>query len=75
MKAIRTRYVGPSNTKGSRIIADDGDGNRATVGYEHALNSEGNHRLAAEALMAKMGWSGHLTVGWWKSDGYWTFSD
>ena len=28
MKAIRTRYLGPTNTRGARILATDDDGHR-----------------------------------------------
>lgn len=57
MKAIRTRYLGPSNVKGSRCKASDEDGNQITIGWDNSLNSKGNHRKAAEALCRKMGWS------------------
>ena len=63
MKAIETTYHGPTNTKGSRIIADDGDGNRLTISYPHELSGEAVHRKAAEALRDKMGWSGRLIGG------------
>ena len=63
MKAITTKYYGPTNTRGSRIVATDSDGNKATVGYDHALNSEGNHKEAAIALCDKMSWSGTLHGG------------
>lgn len=56
MKAISTRYHGPTNTRGSRITADDGDGNRITVSYNDALNQQDAHASAACALCRKMGW-------------------
>lgn len=56
MQAIVTKYVGPSNTRGSRIKATAKAGS-VTVGYDHALNIDGNHRAAAEALRAKMKWT------------------
>lgn len=56
MKAISTRYHGPTNTLGSRITADDGDGNRLTVNYNHALDSTDAHAEAACALIRKMKW-------------------
>ncbi len=67
MKAIRTRYVGPSNVRGSRIIADDGERNRITVSYDHGSNNP--HREAALALCRKMKWSGDLIEGG-LGDGY-----
>jgi hypothetical protein len=63
MKAITTRYHGPTNTRGSRITASDEDGNRVTVGYDHALSGEAVYRVAAEALCTKMGWTGGLVAG------------
>jgi len=63
MKAIETRYHGPTNTRGARITASDLDGNRVTIGYPHELSGEACHQAAADALMNKMGWSGRLAGG------------
>jgi len=56
MKAISTKYVSPTNTKGSRIKAYDGDRNSVTLSYDDALNSDQNHSNAAIALCHKMNW-------------------
>jgi hypothetical protein len=61
MKAIVTRYHGATNTRGSRITATDEDGNRITISYPYELSGEAVHRAAADALCAKMYWSGRLT--------------
>ncbi len=71
MKAIRTRFYGPTDTRGSRIVADDGDGNRISESYDHALNSDDNHMGVAYLLMHKMNWSGQLVGAWYKNDCYW----
>lgn len=63
MKAITTTYHGPTNTRGSRISATDGDGNRITLPYNHALNVAQTHAEAAVALCQKMGWHGTLIQG------------
>ena len=63
MKAIKTRYWGPTDTLGARIKADDGDGNRITLPYNHALNVAQTHAEAAVALCQKMGWHGTLIQG------------
>jgi hypothetical protein len=63
MKAIFTKYVGPTNYKGSRIIASDEDGNKVTISYPYELSGEAVHRKAADALCSKMGWTGNLTGG------------
>ena len=75
MKAIRTKYHGPTNSRGARIIADDGDGNRATIGYPHELSSEDGHRLAAETLQQKMKWPGQLIAGQHGNDHVFVFRD
>ena len=63
MKAIFTKYHGPTNTRGSRISAQDEDGNRVTISYPYQLSGEAVHRKAADALLAKMNWKGNLIGG------------
>ena len=63
MKAIKTKYKGPTDTRGSRIIASDEDGNKVTISYPYELSGEDVHRKAAEALCTKMGWHGQLVGG------------
>lgn len=77
-RAIRTRYIGPTNTKPGRIVADAGDAaSRVTVEYDDSLNVTDNHATAAEAVRDKMGWrGGHFTglVGGELGDMYvWVF--
>lgn len=55
MQAIITKYLGPTNTKGSRIKATCAAGS-ITKGYDNALDSDENHRAVAEALCKKLGW-------------------
>ena len=52
MQAIITKFIGATNTKGSRIKATCDRGS-VTVGYPHELNSEQAHRKAVECLIAK----------------------
>jgi hypothetical protein len=66
MKAISTKYLGPTDTKGSRIRAFANDVRGVTVPWNYELENEENHRAAAEALLAKMDWSGNLAGGWVK---------
>ncbi len=64
MKAIRTRYAGPANTRGSRIIATAEGGprpHRIVVPYDHG--SDNPHADAAAALCRSLGWSGTLVEG------------
>ena len=64
MKAISTRFIGPTNMRGARIKADDGDGNSITIGYPHASRMGSDaHAVAALALAKKMGWQGDLVSG------------
>lgn len=51
-QAIETRYLGPTNTKGSRIKATAWAGS-VTLPYNSELNVDQNHRAAAMALAAK----------------------
>ena len=75
MKAIMTKYKGPTDTRGSRIIASDCDGNRISIGYPYELSGEAVHRKAAEALRDKMGWTGELNGGAVKSGYCFVFTD
>lgn len=75
MKAIITKYHGPTNYKGSRITATDEDGNRATISYPYELSGEAVHRKAAQALCDKMGWQGTLAGGSLKHGYVFTFMD
>jgi len=61
MKAIFTRYIGPTEYKGSRVVASDHDGNRVVIPYRD--HDKDPHHVAAVALCRKMGWFGRLAVG------------
>jgi hypothetical protein len=61
-QAIETKFIGPTNHRGSRIKAS-AQGGSITVSYDHALNSEQNHTVAAHALATKLGWDGVLIGG------------
>lgn len=61
-QAISTKFHGPTNSRGSRIIAKCAAG-RLTFDYQHQHNSQMNHDLAAQALATKMGWSGSWVSG------------
>lgn len=73
MKAIVTKYIGPTNTKGARVKASDMDGNSVIVSYDHA--SINPHRHAATALCEKMGWTGKLAEGGMGSGNVYVFID
>lgn len=53
MIAIHTKYIGPSNTRGSRIKAFTTSGFSVTIPYPHALSYEVCHFEAVKALVKK----------------------
>jgi len=54
---IVTRYLGPTNHRGSRIKAThkrDSEATwQATVAWDHSLSAEANHQAAAEQLLGR----------------------
>lgn len=74
MKAISTKFYAQTETKPSRVVAADLDGNRATVNVsssdqDFGTFNEGAHDAAAIALCMKMHWDGPLMKGATR-DGY-----
>jgi len=64
MIAIQTKYLGPTDARGSRIKAWTETGHAVTVGYPHeAREGAAAHSVAALALAAKLGWDGTLIAG------------
>ena len=61
--AIQTRYLGPTNFRGSRYKAFTESGRSITIHAADNLSSQENHRAAARALQAKMGWTDNLIEG------------
>jgi len=62
MQAIQTKYMGPTNTTGSRIKATCATGS-VTIDYPHELSGMDCHAKAAYALLAKMHWDYKLVGG------------
>jgi hypothetical protein len=74
MIAIRTKYLGPTDTRGARIRATGG-GRSITRPYDYAANREERHAAVARALARKLGWRGDLIEGS-IADGYvYVFAD
>lgn len=70
-QAIETRYLGPTNYRGSRIKAY-AFGGSVTVPFDYGVPDDVNHLNAAFALVEKMGW-GDVRLfqgGNVKGDGY-----
>jgi hypothetical protein len=70
MRAITTKYMGPTNTRGSRVkVSDPGyalGGGRArsiTVSWDDALDPRGNFAAAAREALAKWEWDGTWIAG------------
>ena len=67
-QGITTRYLGPTNIKGSRIKAVArradawGPEQNITAPLDYALSTEQNHTRVAHLLAVKLGWTG-LWVG------------
>lgn len=57
MFCITTKYLGPTDTKGSRIIAKCRLGKRA-IPYDSVLSPRANHHRAAAELAYEHGWIG-----------------
>ena len=55
IQAIETKYAGPTNTRGSRIVVTAAAG-RKSFGYDHALDATENHRVAARKYAEALGW-------------------
>ena len=56
MQAIITKYIGPTDYRGSRVKATCQAGS-VTLNWDDALNSEQNHDAAALALVRKLEWN------------------
>ena len=52
--AITTKYLGPTNSRGSRVAARSVSGRSRTVPWDHALNPDGNHDLVANLLAGEI---------------------
>ena len=53
MIAIQTKYINPTNTRGSRIKAFTETGFTVTIPYDHSLNHESVHFKAVKELVKK----------------------
>jgi hypothetical protein len=63
MLPIFTRYRGPTEVLGSRVIAYEEGGRRVTVPFDHALSSEQMHREALRTFCRKYNLDGTLVEG------------
>lgn len=68
MPGIKTRFLGPTNYRGSRVVAESldnrpstGKPDRLILGWDRRLGILENHKRAALALATRHGWSGTYT--------------
>lgn len=77
MQAVRTRYFGPTNSRGSRIQAKC-EAKAIFVPCAQELNHDENHRMACKALLQQLGWRfgthGGMVGGMFNGDYYWVFT-
>ncbi len=75
MKAILTKYLGPTNHRPSRIKAIEPDGKSIIINYDYGLDEYELHKSAAVALCDKLGWGHQSLVGGGIKEGMaWVFS-
>lgn len=55
MKAIKVSYLGPTDRRGSRIKATDGDNNSVTLSFDYAASDDDRNAKAAQALFGTNG--------------------
>jgi hypothetical protein len=63
MKAITTKYLGPTNYRGARVVAKAEGGLRLAVAWDDTLGVDDNHTIAARMLAEKMEWCGQWCGG------------
>ena len=76
MQTITTKYLGPTDYKGSRFKATHTGGFASvTLPYDYALSPELNHLAAANALSDKLNWDGQYVGGHTKDGMVWVNSN
>jgi len=65
MQTISTKYIGPTNTRGSHIVAKTSEGKSKTISYDYELDAIDSHLKAVKALKKSLGrgWSKQMTCG------------
>jgi hypothetical protein len=75
MQAIKTKFLGCTNTKGARIVASCANGKiKHVMGYDFALSHEKNHIEAAKQLRKKLCWNERMTWGYFGGDYFFTLT-
>jgi len=64
MQTIITKYLGPTNHRGSRYKATHTGGyTSVTLDCDYSMSAEANHTDAAMALAEKLNWDGYYIGG------------
>ena len=63
MQSIETRYLGPTNTKGARIVATATSGIKITRSMPIELEGEQAHASVAMELATQLNWRWHFLAG------------
>lgn len=72
MQAIRTKYIGATNTKPSRMQAKC-EAKTIMASYDHSLDIDGNHEAVCKALCNQLGWLPNVFGGQFDGCCYWVF--
>ena len=56
MQCIQTKFLGPTNHRGSRIVATATHGTKITRQYDYALSTDDNHKAVADTLCSQLDW-------------------
>lgn len=63
MQAIKTKYLGATNTRGSRVKAIC-EADEITIPWDYELSTEANHDSARKALQLKLAKNGEKQFGY-----------
>lgn len=56
-QAIITKYLGPTNTRGTKVVAKSEAGS-VVLPWDYSKGPEANHQAAASLLAWRLGWDG-----------------
>lgn len=73
-QSIETRYLSPTNHRGSRIVATTASGHRLIHDWDYSLGIEANHYAAAKALQEMLEWEPIVAGGSTKAGFVWLVS-
>lgn len=69
---ITTKFMGPTNNRGSRVKATAHNGKSKTIAWNHALNTDANHEAARIACVQSCFGDSMDIAKWvmrWQEDG------